>query len=141
MIKKRHKPPSRIRYEKNNPTLSLRINKAWIDELKKFLADNNMSIGDFFRIAFKKQKANYQNASYKGYKIGILEGIQTGRAEGYESAKKEWAIRSSCSICNKEIYIPPNSDVHKAIIGYMKDHHWVHVECNEKNKQKQNRTV
>lgn len=97
-----------------------------------------MSIGDFFRIAFKKQKANHENARYKGYKIGILEGTKRGYDEGYEKAKKEKFIWCYCSICNKEIYLLPNSNDHKAMMEYMKEKGWGHTECHEKNKQKQN---
>ena len=62
MKKLRNKPPSRIRYEKNNPVVSFRAKKEWHSEFKAFLKDQEQSIGDFFRIAFDKQKDTYKRA-------------------------------------------------------------------------------
>jgi hypothetical protein len=117
MKKSKHKPPSRIRYEKNNPVVSFRIKKVWYDEFKAFLINQGLSIGDFFRIAFEKQKDSYERFKEKWY------------AEGYNKAVSDWQIWFFCKICGKRIDIEPNSDPHKDLIEYMKNKGWAHTEC------------
>lgn len=133
MKKSKRKSPSRIRYEKNNPVVSFRIKEEWKDEFKVFLKDQGLSIGDFFRIAFEKQKANYKRAETRGYN----RGYTVGDTDGYKRAVSDWRIWFFCKICDKAIYITPNSDMHKDIIEYMRtrDPSWVHTECNKKNSQ------
>ncbi len=140
----RHKPPSRIKYEHNNPVVSFRVKKAWYEEFKKLLMENDMSIGDFFRIGFKKQKANYnlsrRNGFNAGKKIGYNEGhskgypkgYPKGYSEGYDKGKTDWGIWYFCSICGEKIYVRPNSNSHKDIIEHMKEVGWGHKACREK---------
>ena len=118
--KSKHKPPSRIRYEHNNPVVSFRVKKEWYEEFKKFLDEQQLSIGDFFRIAFSKQKRNYA----------------ISRNHGYKKAKNEWAIWFFCDICGKKSYILPYSKVHQYIIDYLKGK-WGHDECIEQKKQQE----
>ena len=83
MVKKRHKPPSRIRYEKTHPVVSFRVKDEWYDEFKAYLNENDLTIGDFFRISYGKQKANYQEAHDQGFD----EGFKIGYNEGYKKGK------------------------------------------------------
>ena len=99
MKKSRHKPPSRIRYEKNNPVVSFRTKKEWYNEFKAFLEEQGWNIGDFFRVAFKKQKTNYIEAHRLGYNKGHKEGYK----EGYEKGKKDWRIWLFCKTCEDMI--------------------------------------
>ena len=128
MKKKRHKPPSRIRYEKNNPVISFRIKKELYNEFKAFLKDQELSIGDFFRIALKKQKATYKRADTGGYN----RGYNDGKNNGAKTAISIWRIWYYCKICGEMIYITPNSDPHKALINYMKEKGWGHAKCHNK---------
>ena len=128
MGKKRHKPPSRIRYEKTHPVVSFRVKDEWYDAFKAFLQEQNLSIGDFFRISYEKQKANYQKAHNQGFN----KGYRIGYNAGYEKGKEEWGIQFPCSICGELVYIPPNSDCHQAVIEFLKSRHWAHGKCIEK---------
>ena len=85
----KEKMPSRIRYEKRNPVVSFRVKETWYIEFKKFLNHCSLSIGDFFRIAFKKQKANYKKARKKEYKDGYSEGYKVGYNKGYDTGKDD----------------------------------------------------
>lgn len=124
MKKSKKKPPSRIRYEKNNPVVSFRTKKAWYDEFKAFLKDQGLSIGYFFRIAFEKQKANYERVKEKwyaeGYKQGDLDGYKNGYNEGYNQALNEYMISVPCYRCLKPLYIRRNSKHHKEVIEEMR---------------------
>ena len=127
MAKKRHKPPSRIRYEKTHPVISVRMPKKWIDDLDAYLDEQGLSRGDFYRISLGKQKANYRRAYIQGYNKGYNIGLN---AE-YEKGMQDWGIQFPCRICGELVYIPPNSDCHKAIIEFLRECGWAHAECRE----------
>lgn len=60
------------------------------------------------------------------------EAYKRGYQEGYEKAKKEHAIWYYCAICRERIYIKPNSKSHLAIIKYMNECRWGHMECHKR---------
>ena len=59
MVKKKHTPPSRIKYEQNHPTVSFRLDKSLLDKLNSFLEKEKISKPDFIKIALKEQEENY----------------------------------------------------------------------------------
>jgi len=56
MEKNKHKPPSRERYEKNNPVWSVRMPKEWIGKLEAELEANGQSRRDFLGVALKNKR-------------------------------------------------------------------------------------
>lgn len=130
--KNRHKPPSRIRYELNNPMFSTRIPLDWEEEIKQIMKDMGLSKKEFIGVDLKKIKANYTRVYKKGFNNGKQEGYDEGEMDGVNDSSERWAIWYFCSICNKKIYIMPNSNSHEAVIQYMKDHSWGHAECHNK---------
>lgn len=57
MVKrKRHKAPSRIRYEQSHPVISFRTSQDLYDEFKALLNRRNQSAAEFFRDALDKQQ-------------------------------------------------------------------------------------
>ena len=52
----------------------------------------------------------------------IEEIKETASGEGYNQAEKDYQIWYYCAVCGKRIDINPNSDSHKAMIGYIKGH-------------------
>jgi len=117
MKKTKHKPPSRIKYEENNPVFSTRMPKEWHDKLNQLLKDTGQSRKDFMGISLKKQYAKYETLKEKNFD------------EGFDKAYNIYAIWYFCSFCNKLIHIFSNSDEHKAIIKYMNEHGWGHKNC------------
>lgn len=117
MVVQKHKPPSRMRYKQNHPTVSFRITRELYDELKAFLINSNQSFGDFVRVALEKQEADYDQSF----------------TDGYSTGENDWKIWYFCSICRKKIYIQPNSDSHKSLIEYMGAHGWGHADCHKSN--------
>ena len=117
MVKATHKPPARVRYEQSHPTLSCRLDKDTHDLLKQRLEDlGGVSFADFVKDA-----------------LGLLQlkmpDIEKIKGEAYDQAKKNYQIWYYCAVCRKRIEMLPNSDSHKAIIGYMKEHGWAHSSC------------
>jgi hypothetical protein len=117
MAETSHKPPSRIRYEQNNPTISFRVDRDTYDLLQQRLKDLGVSFAGFVKESLGLIHAD------------IDEVKQAAWDEGYSQAMEEYQSWYFCNICGKRIDMKPNSDSHKAMIGYMKDHGWAHAGC------------
>lgn len=139
-ITSKHKPPSRERYEQKNPVVSIRMPKELKDDLIRFLEETGRSRVTFIRIALNQLKANYKNAFVNGYKKGNQKGYNDGKKDGetlgrgigYKQGKKDWAIWGYCMVCEKLLYITPNSKEHKLLVEKMK-RALFHPECFKSN--------
>jgi hypothetical protein len=63
-----------------------------------------------------------------------LQKAAEARAEseynrGWAEAYKKYSISYPCNICGVLITLTPNSEVHRAIIGYLREEGWAHAEC------------
>lgn len=111
------KPPSRIRYEKSHPVVSARLSMDYYEKLQKVLKTEEKSFAQFVRDVMDKAEIEYSNA----YSLGYYEGTEDSEIWFY------------CNICGKKVLILPNSESHKAIIKYMKEHGWGHKTCHEES--------
>ena len=109
-------PPSRIRYDKANPTVSFRLTK----DLKETLDGVR---GDKSYAAFVKGLL-LKTINVDAYKVGHDKGLR----EGF----KEWGILFPCSVCNIDVVLSPDSDGSKAAIKYLRDGGWGHSTCIDK---------
>ncbi|GAH00260.1 unnamed protein product [marine sediment metagenome] len=116
-----HKPPARIRYEQSHPTVSCRLDKDTHNLLQQRLEDlGGVSFADFVK----------ESLGLLQLKMPDVEEIkEIASGEGYNQATEEYQIWYYCAVCRKRIDVEPNSDSHKAIIGYMKEHGWAHASC------------
>jgi len=117
MAKATHKPPARIRYEQSHPTVSCRLDKDTHALLKQRLEDlGGVSFADFVKDS-----------------LGLLQlkmpDVEEIKGEAYDQAKKNYQIWYYCAVCGKRINVEPDSDSHKAMIVYMKEHGWAHASC------------
>ena len=117
MVKSIHKPPARIRYEQSHPTISFRLDRDTYALLKQRLEDlGGVSFADFVKDS-----------------LGLLQlkmpDVEEIKDEAYDQAAKDNQIWYYCAVCGKRINVEPNSDSHKAIIGYMKEQGWAHSSC------------
>lgn len=127
---KKHKPPSRIRYEDNNPVFSVRMPKEWHDRLNKLLEDACQSRKDFLGIALGKHQPNYEQLKNHWYEEGYKEGSQSGKNEGLAKGKEAWGLWYHCYICKELMYIKPGDENHDSILEYSKRNRWCHYpEC------------
>ena len=109
--------PSKIRYDQSHPTVSFRVKREDYDKMKKLLNQKGQSIADFFKEALGIQEESYQKAYDKGY----------------EDAKKEYAVRYRCNVCNEWMEI--TSDKGKECAREtMESHKWGHTECHERQR-------
>lgn len=123
MVKGNHKPPSRVRYEKSHPTMSCRLDKVTHDLLKQRLDDlGGVSFADFVKDSLGLLQLKMPD-------VGEIE--ERASSEGYDQAEKNYRIWYYCAVCGKRIDMSPDSDSHKAMIGYMEEHGWGHASCHE----------
>ena len=121
MAKAIRKPPARLRYEQSHPTMSCRLDKDTHDLLKQCLED----LGGVSFAVFVKDALGIQQT-----KMPDIEEIkEQAYNEGYDKATEKCQIWYYCAVCGKRIDVEPNSDSHKAIIGYMREHRWAHSSC------------
>jgi hypothetical protein len=121
MAKAIHKPPARIRYEQSHPTMSCRLSRDEYALLKQRLEDlGGISFADFVK----------DSLGLLQLKMPATEEIRDrARDKGYNQAMGKCQIWFYCAVCGKRIDMEPNSDSHKAMIGFMKEHGWGHASC------------
>jgi predicted DNA-binding protein len=115
MSKKRHQPPSRIKYAQSHPTVSIRVSRELYDSLKELRLKSGKSLGDILREALGKQAPTVKQAFDRGYKM----------------ASEKFRVIYHCSTCDKPIEVT-TPDEKKAIADYMKEHRWSHSQCLKK---------
>ena len=121
MAKATRKPPARIRYEQSHPTASCRLSRDIHDLLKQRLEDlGGVSFADFVKDGLGLLQPRMPD---------IKKIKDRARDEGYNQAKEEYQLWYFCSVCRERIDMKPDSDDHKAMIGYIKEHRWGHASC------------
>ena len=110
-------PPSRIRYEKENPTVSARVPKEVRDALYSVLTKSGLSLAE----VLKSIAAGSE----------IMEvAIEKTRKTEFEKAKNRYMITCACSKCGKPMVI--TNPKTKEILGkYLTEHQWHHEKCPE----------
>ena len=114
MKRKKHQPPSKIRYDKAHPIVSARVDQKLEQQLDELKAISGKSVGDVLREAMKTQKASCRRA----YRLGIEEG------------KREYGVKYKCAVCNKEMWITTPEEK-KSAAEYMHKG-WHHGSCKPK---------
>ncbi len=67
--RRRHKPPSRIRYENAHPTVTCRVSRVLKDKLDEARVKYGKSFGDILRIGLGVQEATAEAAYYYYVKL------------------------------------------------------------------------
>ena len=115
MVKGKNRPPSRIRYEQTHPVIAIRVDKETAERLKDLARESGKSLATLIKENLDLQEDEYTEAWSKGYDEGT----------------KEHQIWYYCSVCQKRLDVEPNSDSHKAMISYMREHGWGHSTCHK----------
>jgi len=115
---KRRYPPAYYRYREKHPSISVRLTK----ELKELL--------DSYRGGLSYAKAIRKLLTESA---DLMKERIKAREEGYNAGRSEYRIWYYCNVCGEEITIYPNSNSHKAVINYLREHGWGHIECHKKH--------
>lgn len=98
---KKSAPPSRIRYEKENPAVTVRVPRELRDALARLKEEHGLSLGDVLRIGLEKAEPDLDAT------------LERGMIEGYEIAKDEYEVTYWCSQCQRR-HMSITSDEEKA---------------------------
>ena len=118
MAKKKTKPPSREKYEKNHPTVSARMPVEIRDKLRLVLRKLDMSLTETLTALANEQEFK-------------LKPLDEARKTGYQEARSRYLVTFPCAVCGKTIEIL-NPETKKAVATYMAGHGWGHAECHKK---------
>jgi hypothetical protein len=122
---KRSKPPSREKYEKENPTVCARVSKGTRDRLLVNLAKLGMTLPD----ALKGLAGELEVKA-----IPVEEARQKGYKEGYEEAMKLYMVTYLCFECGKPIAIT-SLETKRVVSKFLTEHGWGHTKCIERMKR------
>ena len=86
-------PPSRLRYEENNPVVSVRVPKALHDALVKIKKIRGLSFTDVLNLGLELAEPDLE----KAWDRGSLWGHDIG----YEVAQIEYEVRYRCHRCRR----------------------------------------
>jgi len=157
------KPPSRIRYEKEHPMVSLRLTKELkeiVDRIKKEtgksyskivkealinLAELGKKIEEKYKEEIEKLKKEIENARKKGREEGYKEALKIFINDPhffyYEVRKitrKDIALFTApCSICGKPMIFTHKDDNWSSKVKptiHRAFENWYHVKCKEKRR-------
>jgi hypothetical protein len=67
------------------------------------------------------------------YEGKIENSYWNGYDEGTNKGKKNYGVWFNCIVCNKPIYIPPNSEPHRLVSEFLRSRRWGHSSCHEKS--------
>lgn len=153
MSEKKHKPPSRRKYEESNPNWTVRMPLSWHKDYDLYVAKCGLSRKNFMGVSLEKIMLTYEQVrtqaynegfaaghkqgSIDGYSEGERMGYNKGRQEGFEEGKQVgidlgksmWAIWYPCLICGRPVFITPLSEEHYLISDFFIDHGWAHLDC------------
>ena len=109
MPKKKGRYPSQIRYDLENPPLTIRVTKEirnTLNEIKKEVKKKKgvkITYGEIVTDALKRYSKSYRRGHDVGYK------------EGWNRAEDLYKITVPCSVCGEQIVITKNDAMHKDI--------------------------
>ena len=115
------KPPSRKKYEEENPTVSARLAKETRDRLRGVLTKQGMSLADALRVLAGELEVK-------------VRPTDEARGQGFEDAMKLYMVTFPCSLCGEMISIT-NPKTKEAVSRYMTEHGWAHAECHKRRRQ------
>lgn len=85
---KRQPPPSRIKYEERNPTVSCRISRDTYDQLTSARALHQQSFADILRLGLERLEL-YNKALEEARKLGWDEGYDKGSTKGNKDGRDQ----------------------------------------------------
>lgn len=112
MKKKSKRPPSRIKYDQDHPTVSIRVTREFYDELEELRETSGKSLGDILREALNKQAPSAAKA----------------RKIGFNEAKQIFSVPYKCSVCGGNLIVDSQKEK-DAIARYMRENGWAHGPC------------
>lgn len=116
MPRTQRKPPSRVKYEAANPTITARLPRAAFDRVKEHQAKTGESIADLVMATLDQREIPVKQIEESAYK------------QGYAAAQEHFQVPYPCRRCRRPILV--NSPEEKqAVSDFMQQRGWKHVTC------------
>ena len=115
------KPPSRKKYEEENPTVSARVPKETRHNLLLNLKKIGMSLAEALKVLAGELELK-------------VKPIDEARKEGYEEAKNLYMVPYPCSVCGEPMAIT-SKKAKEAVMEFMIEHGWGHAKCHERKRR------
>ena len=125
---KKSAPPSRLRYEKANPAVTVRISSELRAKLAELKETHDLSLGDVLRIGMEKAKPDLAAAYERGREEAHQEEYQA-YSEGYEEAKMEYEVTYWCSRCRRRHLSITTAEAMNAAAQLMYEAGWHSTAC------------
>lgn len=119
--KKKHTPPSRQRYESDNPVVSLRVPKVLYDALVKFKKSRGLSFTDVLKLGLELAEPDLEEA--------WTQGSLWGHDVGYEAAQMQYEVNYPCSRCRLRHLSITSDDEKEAASSMMLRAGWHDPDC------------
>ena len=75
--KRRPLPPSRERYQRSHPTVSLRVDQDLYAELKALKQTSNLSVADILKVGLERCEPLVGEAFHNGFMSALAEAYQS----------------------------------------------------------------
>ena len=120
---KKRKPPTRIKYEQNHPTVSFRVSKELCNRLQAVKEAEGKSTADVLKVGVGLLEVKVSKE-----KEAKRQGYEEGFEKGYEEAEELYKVTYSCKICRRTLVVTSAKEK-GAIKSYMLEHGWGHADC------------
>ena len=127
MVKnKKHKPPSRIRYEESHPIVSCRVSRSAYNRIEAIKRADGKSNTDIMMLGVELAEPQVK-------KVEQLKkrSWDEGYKKGYADAKARYRVIYHCSVCGQAMEVASKEEK-AAINEYMRERGWSHTECLER---------
>ena len=116
-------PPSRVRYEAANPTVSCRVPKEVYDRLQAVGREKGRSFADVLKIGLGILEARAKEEE-EIMEDAFSQGLEHGRLD----AEQTYKVTYPCKVCRKPMAVTFTQEK-EAIKQYMQEHGWGHGKC------------
>lgn len=103
------KPPSRRKYEEQNPTVSFRISKTAKGKLNEHVADLKITKKEWFENLIEDERGRFRAVFRQGFTKGRKRGREEGYDEGYEDGRragyKKGVAKVPCAECGEAVAV------------------------------------
>ncbi len=122
MKKAKHRPPSRVRYESQHPTVTCRVTKELKDKLDEARDKYGKSFADILKVGLGVQNATASAA----FADGVKAGVEQGKHEALQAVKLDrcarcgkslaWDLTDGAQVARLEGYLPERGLYHNTCL-------------------------
>ena len=129
MAKVKHRAPSRIRYEHDNPTVSCRVSREIYDRLSEAKEVEGRSFADILKLGLGKAEPRVR-------KLGEArkQGWDEGYEKGFADARLRYRVIYHCRECGQVMEVTTTEEK-QAIDECMRERGWAHKACLQRRRQ------